>query len=122
MGRKFLGTLIIIISIAILLHLAYLSPTIWEEAPLMWKHYQSDPDEFMMKDEMDTLFARIVDITQSNEQSISRLETDLKTVINDKLVALTEFKDEGIGMNYVTKSEFEALKKVDEINNSIGFK
>ena len=49
MGRKFLGTLIIIISIAILLHLAYLSPTIWEEAPLMWKHYQSDPDE------MDTL-------------------------------------------------------------------
>jgi hypothetical protein len=55
MGRKFLGTIIILISIAILLHLLYLAPTIWEEAPKMWKHYKSDPDEFMMKDEMDTL-------------------------------------------------------------------
>ncbi len=55
MGKKFLGTIIILISIAILLHLLYLSPTIYEEAPRMWRDYKADPDEFMMKDDMDTL-------------------------------------------------------------------
>lgn len=55
MGRKFLGTIIILISIAILLHLAYISPEIYEGAPKMWKRYQNDPDEFAMKGEMDTL-------------------------------------------------------------------
>lgn len=55
MGRKFLGTIIILISIAILLHLVYISPEIYDEAPKMWNRYKSDPDEFAMKDEMDTL-------------------------------------------------------------------
>jgi len=55
MGRKFLGTIIILVSIAILLHLAYLSPTIYEEAPRMWKEYKNDPDEGLMKKDMDTL-------------------------------------------------------------------
>lgn len=53
--KKFIGSLIILVSIAILLHLIYLSPEIYEEAPRMWADYQKDPDEFMMKDDMDTL-------------------------------------------------------------------
>ena len=53
--RKFIGTLIIIISIGILLHLLYLSPEIYKEAPIMWENYKKDPDEFMMKDDMDKL-------------------------------------------------------------------
>ncbi|MCR9154588.1 MAG: hypothetical protein NXI09_10795 [Bacteroidetes bacterium] len=52
---KLLGTLIILISVAILIHLIYISPTIIEEAPKMWKAYQADPDEFNMKGHMDTL-------------------------------------------------------------------
>ncbi len=53
--RKFIGTLIVIISVAILLHLLYLSPEIYEEAPKMYANYKKDPDEFMMKDDMDKL-------------------------------------------------------------------
>lgn len=53
--KRLIGTIIILISIAILLHLLYLSPEIYKEAPVMWANYQKDPDEFMMKDDMDKL-------------------------------------------------------------------
>lgn len=33
----------------------YLSPEIYEEDPIMWQNYKKDPDEFMMKDDMDKL-------------------------------------------------------------------
>lgn len=55
MGRKFLGTLIILVSIAILIHLAFEIPTIMDEGPRMWKDYKQDPDEGLMKKDMDKL-------------------------------------------------------------------
>lgn len=53
--KKFIGYLLIIISIVILIDLALQAKVIYNELPVMWETYQSEPDEFQMKGEMDKL-------------------------------------------------------------------
>jgi hypothetical protein len=53
--QKFIGYLLIIISIIILINLALQASQIYEELPVMWKRYQANPDELQMKGQMDKL-------------------------------------------------------------------
>ena len=81
---------------------------------------QASIDTKVRRDEMDTVCARIAEATESNEQKISKLETNLEVVVNDKLVALTEFKEDGIDMVYVRKSDFDNLKRrVDSVESRL---
>jgi len=53
--KKFIGYLLVIISIVILLDLARQAMVINRELPIMWETYLSDPDELQMKGQMDIL-------------------------------------------------------------------
>ena len=53
--KKFIGYLLVIISIAILINLALEAKTIYTELPIMWETYKANPDELEMKGDMDKL-------------------------------------------------------------------
>jgi len=58
--KKFIGYLLIIISIVILIDLALEAEFIYNELPKMWKRYQSETDELEMKGHMDVLLVWVL--------------------------------------------------------------